>query len=105
MIDFGLEGTRLGIFLVLVNLVIFTLAAMFAYKKFAKQRKLKKDKEWKVYPFSLHCLCISYNGPHIYPLYIFHIPLYYVRHLAQKMLEVSVPTSSVAHLIRFGKAM
>jgi len=55
MVNFGLEGARLGAFLIITNLVIFVLALYFACVKFGKLRHLKEDKEWKVDTFFSFC--------------------------------------------------
>jgi hypothetical protein len=45
---FGLEGVKLGVFLIIVNLVIFSLAISFALSNLRVERNLRKYKEWKV---------------------------------------------------------
>jgi mannose/fructose/N-acetylgalactosamine-specific phosphotransferase system component IID len=48
LIDFGLEGESLGIFLIFVNLAIVGLAIVYAWSKFREQRALKRERELKV---------------------------------------------------------
>lgn len=48
LMDFGLEGKNLGVFLIFVNVVILSLVCAYAWNKLKEQRALKKQKEWKV---------------------------------------------------------
>jgi uncharacterized membrane protein YvlD (DUF360 family) len=48
MVNFGLEKYRLGIFLVLMNFIIFMLAGWLAYQGLRQQRRVNELKELKV---------------------------------------------------------
>jgi hypothetical protein len=48
MINFGLEGVKLGVFLVLFNMIITALSFWFAWSRFQKQKMLESIKENKV---------------------------------------------------------
>jgi hypothetical protein len=48
MINFGLEGYKLGVFLICSNLVVFVLVLTYAWKKYQKKLKAEQMKEYLV---------------------------------------------------------
>jgi hypothetical protein len=63
MINFGIEGKGLGVFLVLLNLTILALAGWLAYAGLMEQRNRNFLKEHKVNTsfFSFFLLCLLFD--------------------------------------------
>jgi hypothetical protein len=112
MIDFGLQGYKLGLFLLLFDLSILFLSIWLAWSSYRKQLKHAKIREHKVvYTTQLYNaiqLCVIFNSPsftyknHIFPLFNPPSPLVVCVHTCRRSLMnmrlASVRTSSTLRL-------
>jgi hypothetical protein len=111
MINFGVEGQGLGVFLVLLNLIILFLAGWLAYASFYEQKHRNILKEQKVYRVTLPAFNRINKRITLFLLH-FCSPFFFIlnqqqtkRQLVMKKLAPSVTISSTLPLTPYGSTV